>query len=1649
MKFGNATIRAQVLTLVLFTFVSVLLGVSVIFAALERGDAYIEDLRSEALGQQLIIKRISDFYALDVVDTTFRVRNALVPWDAGAAGVQQSLEAVGRDWRALEGSVLSAEERRWLEGSTPMRRVADAAALRLLQVLQQRDAAALARFADTELYAAIDPITVRMTYLFEIQQQEVDRILAAQKTNTRRAELGTLALMLAGFLIIIAIAVSMIRGMVRGVESLVGMAGAIQRGNLGGRLVRRPPGELGTLADAFDQMRSSLLEQQGALQRNEDELERRLDAATGELQRINRSLAARERQLLHLSRQDALDSGDLPRAFALIAQAACEGLAIQRAGLWFFDAQRRAITCRHLLDTRTGANLEPIELSREAYPRYFAALDGDRAILAHDAEEDPQTSEFRDGYLRPHGIRSMLDVPIRHRGEVAGIICCEHVGPPRQWTEEESFYASALADTVTRALAADSEREAHRALRELNAELEQRVAQRSAESQRLAQVARVAEEAAEAERRRVLDITDSLPGFVFEYVRHPDGRYVAPFASNGVEALAGITREEVLRDPAAFFAIVLPEDQPAYMAEIRASADEQRPIEHSFRIRHAQDGQVRWMHVRTHAPRIDAQSIVYWRGYIADITRETQLRAAVRATSERSERAQRAGGVGTFDVDLVTGANFWSDVILEIYGVTREEFDGSVQAWFALLHPDDRAAALASWLRTAADAQANRWVREFRMQRKDGSVRWLRSDARIARDGDGKAIRSFGINLDITVEKLREHDLALAREAAEAARRKVLDIADNVPGAVFEWIIRGDGTHEVPFISRRIEDLIGVSASDLQADPRRYFDPVLPEDMPAYREVIRRSATELGEVRHSFRVRHPRTGEVRWILVRGLPPIRTADGGGHWRGYLSDVTEEKRLEAAVIEAREAAESAARAKGDFLANMSHEIRTPMNAIIGLAHLALKTDLQPRQRDYMDKIHSAGQSLLGIINDILDFSKIEAGKLGIERIDFSVDAVLDSVANMIAPKAVEKGIEFVISRPPQLPQHLLGDPLRLSQVLVNFANNAVKFTDRGEVEIRVETRSGSDGDGGELELHFTVRDTGIGLSDEQRAKLFRSFEQADSSTTRRYGGTGLGLAISKQLVQMMGGDVGVESTPGAGSTFWFNARFGRTGIETQIVRATPESVRDLRVLIVDDNPTARDILGRYIESFGFFCTESGSAEHALKLLREAQRPYGLVLLDWKMPGMNGFDLARAIRAGISPSPQPRLVMVSAYAREDLIQQAEEVGFDGYLLKPVNPSLLYDTILYAFGEQSPSRQATMQAQDPVHVQGLRGLRVLLAEDNEINRQIASELLQEAGIEVVVAHDGQQAIERVRESGTPPIDLILMDMQMPVMDGLDATRRIRAEGRFGSLPIVAMTANAMQSDKDRCIEAGMNDHIAKPINVAEMFATIRRWTGRASTPATNGHAPVAPRDPTMPPLPGVDIGAGLRRVGNDVSRLRRAWSRFAETERDAVSRIVACMDCAATAAAIREAHTLRGLSATLGADALAAAATALESSMRAGADDWRARLEQVETLLTPLLRALGPLEGAVDERPPPGAAITLDRAALNGMFERLVTQIDDDDTAALRTLDGLDAALAGRASDPSLRALRRAVADYDFDAAKRSLPALRAALSAALGAP
>ncbi len=534
-----------------------------------------------------------------------------------------------------------------------------------------------------------------------------------------------------------------------------------------------------------------------------------------------------------------------------------------------------------------------------------------------------------------------------------------------------------------------------------------------------------------------------------------------------------------------------------------------------------------------------------------------------------------------------------------------------------------------------------------------------------------------------------------------------------------------------------------------------------------------------------------------------------------------DIAERKAAEEAMREARDLAETAARTKADFLSNMSHEIRTPMNAVIGMAHLALRTELNPRQRDYIEKIQASGQHLLGIINDILDFSKIEAGKLEVERVDFELDQVLDNLATLVGDKASAKGLELLFDVDSELPTRLQGDPLRLGQVLINYANNAVKFTEEGQIVVRVRV---VEDDGDRLLTRFDVQDTGIGLTDEQMGRLFQSFQQADTSTTRQYGGTGLGLAIAKQLAELMGGEVGVESTPGEGSTFWFTARLGR-GADA-VVRPLPQpDLRNRRVLVVDDNAQARHILSEMLSSMSFRVEEAASGQQALDLVAEADEAgdaCDVVFMDWRMPGMDGLETTRNL-GRLALRRSPAVVLVTAYGREEVFREAEAAGIELTLTKPVNPSILFDATIRALGGEPPSAARHEDAgADEADLEAVRGARVLVVEDNLLNQEVARELLSEAGFDVTIAENGQVAVSQVQAS---QFDAVLMDMHMPVMDGETATRQIRADARFDDLPILAMTANAMEGDRDRCLEAGMNDHIPKPIDPDLLFRTLRRW--------------------------------------------------------------------------------------------------------------------------------------------------------------------------------------------------------------------------------
>jgi PAS domain S-box-containing protein len=755
-------------------------------------------------------------------------------------------------------------------------------------------------------------------------------------------------------------------------------------------------------------------------------------------------------------------------------------------------------------------------------------------------------------------------------------------------------------------------------------------------------------------------------------------------------------------------------------------------------------------------------------------------------------------------------------------------------------------------------------------------------------------------------EAVRERTHADARMAA---------ILDNIPDLA--WV--KDASGRFVAVNRAFAVLMGFSApSDMIG--KTDLD-ILPPDLAEANRIEDAEVMASGRtIRVDQHFLNP-DGTSLWF-----EKIKTVlyDGNGRLAGTVAisrNITERRQNER-EREARRVAEASNQAKSEFLANMSHEIRTPMNAILGMSHLALQSGLNPQQFNYVQKVHRSAESLLGIINDILDFSKIEAGKLDMESIPFELGDVMDSLANLLGMNAEEKGLELVFALPPDLPNALVGDPSRLGQVLTNLGNNAIKFTERGEVIVAVEVLARS---ASSVRLRFEVRDTGIGITPEEQQRLFKPFSQADSSTSRRFGGTGLGLAISHHLVRLMDGELGVDSAPGRGSRFHFSASFG-IGLERAADEAAPSDggLHGARVLVVDDNDAAREVLVHMAGSLGLRASAASGGHEAIQTLVAADErgePFDLLLLDWKMPGMNGVDFAKQLTSMPLAHPKPTVLMLTAFSSDEVARglAAERLTVAATLTKPVTPSTLLDASLKAIGRprqqalRGELRQEALQSDRAA----LAGAHVLLVEDNPFNQELACDLLGSAQVVVQIANNGREAIDMLSRER---FDAVLMDCQMPVMDGYAATRELRGDPKWRDLPIIAMTANAMAGDREKVFAAGMNDHIAKPIIVSEMFATLARWVRPAVAAASGG-------------LPSIKSAAALAGVMGDEQLYRRLLGRFRDREAGFAARFGAACAARDMLTATRLAHDLKSESGTLGATAVREAAEALEHACANGA--------------------------------------------------------------------------------------------------------------------
>ncbi|MBK7049479.1 MAG: response regulator [Rhodoferax sp.] len=760
---------------------------------------------------------------------------------------------------------------------------------------------------------------------------------------------------------------------------------------------------------------------------------------------------------------------------------------------------------------------------------------------------------------------------------------------------------------------------------------------------------------------------------------------------------------------------------------------------------------------------------------------------------------------------------FVSDRLMEIRGLEREALMADGRIAIGQIITEDRDRFL-NGVHAAAQAK-ERWSDDYRILLPNGALRWIRSEIRpIAELASDGATVFTGIWQDVT----------LLKEAGERLR----EVTENVPVAVYQLHLAANGRHSVPFCSPAMGKICGVTNEEAMASSKALLSRVHPQDQAVLAQAFAASTASGQASPLDFRFIHKVTGETVWVHGE-VRPKQASDGSVTWNGYLADITEAKKASEELRHAKEDAEAANRAKSDFLANMSHEIRTPMNGVIGMTELALDTDLDDEQREYLNIVKSSAESLLKVINDILDFSKIEAGKLLIEMIPFNLGRTVGETLKSLAVRAHDKALELLCDIDPDVPMTVLGDPGRLRQILMNLIGNAIKFTDKGEIVLRIAKASQAHGPHA---VGFTISDTGIGIPASKLGSIFDAFSQEDSSITRKYGGTGLGLTISSRLVETLGGRLSVESEVGQGSKFhfWLHLEPDTTTAEVSFDAAR---LAGAHVLVVDDHAVNRTIQARILASVGAKVTEFASAQDALDWLQnvaDPRAPCDLVLMDAQMPGIDGFTAAQRIITMPNVANIPRVMLSSAGLKGDA-QRSREVGFSAYLSKPFTPDELLGVLVKVMGA-APSRPADLVTRH-VLADAQACLDVLLVEDHIVNQQLAITFLTRWGHRVTLAENGQLALEALAKQR---FDVVLMDMMMPVMDGLEATRRFRAAEQGPRTPVIAMTANAMQGDRDRCIEAGMDDYISKPIDTVVLQRLLRQYVpgGSLLTALSAGHA-------------------------------------------------------------------------------------------------------------------------------------------------------------------------------------------------------------------
>lgn len=940
-------------------------------------------------------------------------------------------------------------------------------------------------------------------------------------------------------------------------------------------------------------------------------------------------------------------------------------------------------------------------------------------------------------------------------------------------------------------------------------------------------------------------------------------------------------------------------------------------------------------------PMRDLHGRIYAIGSVAtDITsrRDTERALEDRERFLLSLMSNLPGAVYRCDNSQDWRMTYLSQGALALTGHHPKDFIENKLSYVDLILPQDRDQVYQ--IKHKAIEQQKAFEVEYRIHTSDHGERWIWERGRGIYDNEGQLTFIEGFITDISDRKRidrelsahRKHLARLVKERThelEHERIRLNSVIQNAADGIFTINPMGIFTLFSPAAGR----ILGVAPKEMLG---KHILNIAPHHLKdEYRQKLREvmedpKSPQLGS---TLEIEILRSDGA--VIPADLSLSRTViDNEIHLTGLIRDITERREQQRELQQAKETAEKAkemadkaSRTKSEFLANMSHEIRTPMNAIIGMTQLALRTQMTEKQRHYLQTVNTSSKTLLGIINDILDFSKIEAGKLEIERISFTLDEVLTTLTDISAIRAQEKGLEFILDIDKQVPPRLIGDPLRLSQILTNLCSNAVKFTELGEIVLSIKVRHSHVKN---IVLEFSVRDTGIGLTPTQKDLLFQAFTQADSSVTREYGGTGLGLSICKNLVNLMGGDIQVSSERGQGSVFSFTLPFGLVDRDTDPYSLPNDTLKGTRILVVDDHPLSLDLLAEILESFSFRVTTARSAEQALTLLHTATEPFQLIIMDWMMPGMNGAEATRVIKQDPSLPRIPAVLMITAYGREEIIQQSHDAGADGFLVKPISTSTLFDTIIGLLGEQGvyPERQDNRTTQFERLPPAVEGAHLLVVEDNEINQDVAREMLESAGFKVTLADSGQAALDKL---ATTDFAAVLMDIQMPIMDGYTATQKIRSQPRFEQLPIIAITANAMSIDRDKCLAAGMNDHLAKPLDVQLMINTLCKWLDPQQVHKFSPTTELKRKATSLPKdMPGFDIERGLMNCTGNVNLYATLLKKFRQQYHGQPRELKQLIAEGQWSAALQLVHSIKGVSGNIGAMDLHLRAKELEQALK-----------------------------------------------------------------------------------------------------------------------